>query len=48
MDGRRFLKLGEINGDVKQLQRLLDLEPVDGIFGPITELAVKEFQKNII
>jgi hypothetical protein len=43
---KRLLKLGEINGDVKELQRLLNLEPVDGIFGPITELAVMEFQED--
>lgn len=46
MEEKRFLKLGEISGDVKELQRLLNLEPVDGIFGPLTELAVKEFQED--
>jgi N-acetylmuramoyl-L-alanine amidase len=38
------LKIGSKGNEVKELQRLLHLYE-DGIFGPITEEAVKEFQK---
>lgn len=42
---KELLKLNDNNNSVKELQELLDLTP-DGIFGPLTELAVKEFQKE--
>lgn len=38
------LKKGSKGEDVKKLQTLLNLYP-DGIFGPLTEEAVREFQK---
>ena len=40
-----LLKLNDNNDSVEKLQELLEI-PADGIFGPITELAVKEFQKE--
>ena len=40
-----ILKLGSKGEDVKVLQSFLKL-PVDGIFGPKTETAVKEWQSN--
>lgn len=39
------IKLGSRGTDVKVLQQKLNLIP-DGIFGPLTEEAVKEFQKS--
>ena len=39
------LKLGSRGTDVITLQKKLNLHQ-DGIFGPLTEEAVKEFQKN--
>ena len=42
---KELLKLNDNNNSVKELQELLDLTP-DGIFGPLTELAVKEFQEE--
>ena len=39
------IKLGSKGDDVKVLQQKLNLA-VDGIFGPLTQEAVKEFQKN--
>lgn len=39
------IKLGSRGTDVKVLQQKLNLLP-DGIFGPLTEEAVKEFQKS--
>jgi len=42
-----ILKLGSKGEDVKKLQEYLDLK-VDGEFGPITERAVKDFQKKHI
>ena len=39
------LKFGSRGEDVKTLQRLLNCE-ADGIFGKITEEAVKDFQKK--
>lgn len=39
-----ILKIHSQGPDVKQLQKLLHVTP-DGIFGPITEAAVKKFQK---
>ena len=39
------IKLGSRGDDVKVLQQKLNLA-VDGIFGPLTQEAVKEFQKN--
>ena len=40
-----IIKLGSRGDDVKVLQQKLNLA-VDGIFGPLTQEAVKEFQKN--
>lgn len=39
-----ILKLGSIGNEVKALQEKLNLK-ADGIFGPITEEAVKDFQR---
>ena len=39
------LKLGSIGNEVKALQEKLNLK-ADGIFGPITEEAVKDFQRS--
>lgn len=41
---KMFLKIGDNNEYVKELQTLLNLNPIDGIFGPNTEKAVKKFQ----
>lgn len=40
-----ILKLGSIGNEVKSLQEKLSLQ-ADGIFGPLTEEAVKDFQKS--
>lgn len=40
-----ILKLGSRGNEVKALQEKLDLK-ADGIFGPITEEAVKDFQRS--
>lgn len=40
------IKLGSRGADVKVLQQKLHLIP-DGIFGPLTEEAVKDFQKTV-
>jgi hypothetical protein len=42
---RRTIKKGDDGGDVEILQELLDLT-VDGKFGPVTEAAVKAFQRG--
>ena len=39
----RLLKIGSKGDDVKKLQQVLSLKP-DGIFGPVTERAVKRYQ----
>ncbi len=39
------LKQGSRGAEVKALQQRLNLIP-DGIFGPLTEEAVKEFQRG--
>lgn len=39
----RLLKIGSKGDDVKKLQKILSLE-ADGIFGPLTEKAVKRYQ----
>lgn len=39
------LKLGSVGNDVRTLQKQLNLA-VDGIFGPITEETVKQYQKS--
>lgn len=44
MDIKMLLKKGSKGNDVKTVQRALHLQE-DGIFGPLTEEAVKEFQK---
>lgn len=41
----KTIKRNDKNDDVKYLQQLLQLKP-DGVFGPITELVVKEFQQQ--
>ena len=40
-----ILKLGSRGNEVKALQEKLNLK-ADGIFGPITEEAVKDFQRS--
>jgi N-acetylmuramoyl-L-alanine amidase len=40
------LKLGDKSDDVKLLQQRLGVKPVDGVFGPITLNAVKQFQQS--
>ena len=42
--GKRLLVRGSVNDDVKLLQEKLGLKPADGIFGKLTEAAVKTFQ----
>ncbi|WP_237660873.1 peptidoglycan-binding protein [Tepidanaerobacter sp. GT38] len=49
--GSRILYRGLQGEDVKELQSKLeslgyDVGPIDGIFGPLTENAVKAFQKD--
>lgn len=41
----KILRLGSKGNDVKTLQKMLGVD-VDGIFGPMTERAVKEFQAS--
>ena len=41
-----MLKIGSTGEDVKKLQSKLGLNP-DGVFGPGTEKAVKEWQKRM-
>ena len=43
---RPMLKSGSRGEDVKTVQRILDLALVDGIFGPITDSAVKGLQRT--
>jgi peptidoglycan hydrolase-like protein with peptidoglycan-binding domain len=40
-----FMKIGMRSDEIKELQKRLNIKPVDGIFGPITKKAVIEFQK---
>ena len=49
--GFRILYQGLQGEDVKELQSKLeslgyDVGPIDGIFGPLTERAVRKFQKD--
>jgi peptidoglycan hydrolase-like protein with peptidoglycan-binding domain len=49
--GSRILYEGLQGEDVRELQSALeslgyDVGPIDGIFGPLTERAVKKFQKD--
>ncbi|HHX22521.1 MAG: peptidoglycan-binding domain-containing protein [Tepidanaerobacteraceae bacterium] len=49
--GSRILYEGLQGEDVRELQSALeslgyDVGPIDGIFGPLTERAVKRFQKD--
>jgi peptidoglycan hydrolase-like protein with peptidoglycan-binding domain len=49
--GSRILRRSMRGNDVKELQTKLqslgyDVGPIDGIFGPLTERAVKQFQKD--
>lgn len=41
----RAARLGDRGADVRAIQAALRLQPVDGIFGPATDAAVKAFQK---
>jgi hypothetical protein len=41
-----ILKIGSRGEDVKKIQEYLDLTP-DGVFGPVTEQAVKNLQKDL-
>lgn len=43
---RPTLRLGDSGPDVVSLQNLLNINPVDGKFGPQTEQDVKDFQKE--
>lgn len=47
--GGRTVGPGNVGDDVKRLQRMLNRQgaglELDGIFGPLTEAAVKKFQK---
>lgn len=40
-----ILKLGSVGNEVKAIQEKLNLK-IDGIFGPLTEEAVKDFQRS--
>jgi len=40
----RWLTRGSVGDTVKQIQQTLNVQPVDGFFGPRTEQAVKEYQ----
>lgn len=42
----KMLKYGDKNGDVKELQKRLQVVPVSGWFGPITLRAVKKYQRD--
>lgn len=42
----RLLREGSFGDDVKDLQKILKVLPVDGAFGPITKAAVVAFQKE--
>ena len=44
--GRPTIRRGARGDDVKKLQAKLKLKSVDGIFGPTTEAAVREFQRK--
>ena len=48
--GGRTIGLGMAGDDVKRLQRMLNRRGenlvLDGVFGPLTETAVKKFQKS--
>ncbi|HHW02085.1 MAG TPA: peptidoglycan-binding protein [Thermoanaerobacterales bacterium] len=49
--GSRILRRGMRGDDVRELQSKLqslgyNVGPIDGIFGPLTEKAVKQFQKD--
>jgi len=39
------LKRGSTGPEVERIQRVLNVSPADGIFGPVTESAVKSFQR---
>ncbi len=41
-----LLSVGSTGNEVKELQRKLNVTPVDGIFGPITYEAVIKFQSE--
>jgi peptidoglycan hydrolase-like protein with peptidoglycan-binding domain len=47
--GGRTIQIGSVGDDVKRLQRMLNRRgaslELDGIFGPLTQAAVKRFQK---
>lgn len=43
--GRNTLRRGAMGPLVKQIQTRLQISPVDGVFGPYTEAAVREFQR---
>lgn len=49
--GSRILRRGMRGNDVRELQTKLqslgyNVGPIDGIFGPLTERAVRQFQKD--
>lgn len=43
---RPTLRRGATGADVEAMQRKLEVSPVNGIFGPKTEAAVREFQRT--
>lgn len=43
--GRPTLRLGSRGDAVRELQQKLGIEPVDGSFGPLTDTAVKDYQR---
>jgi len=44
--GTATLRVGSRGADVMEVQRVVGANPVDGIFGPMTEAAVKAWQLN--
>jgi hypothetical protein len=45
-NGRKTLRRGTQDELVKTIQRKLSVAKIDGVFGPHTEAAVREFQRN--
>jgi peptidoglycan hydrolase-like protein with peptidoglycan-binding domain len=49
--GGRTIQIGSVGDDVKRLQRMLNRRgaglELDGRFGPLTQAAVKKFQKTV-
>jgi peptidoglycan hydrolase-like protein with peptidoglycan-binding domain len=49
--GGRSVGVGNVGADVRRLQRMLNRRGVtlveDGVFGPLTEISVKKFQRQV-